>query len=53
MEGTVIEDNLDKECHALGGLFLHIVNEMKVSKISVIRTFLIFNVVKYDYLFEF
>ena len=33
MEGTVIEDNLDKECHALGGLFLHIVNEMKVSKL--------------------
>ena len=39
----MIEDNLDKECHALGGLFLHIVNEMKVSKISGISSFLIFN----------
>ena len=36
----MIEDNLDKECHALGGLFLHIVNEMKVSQISVICTYL-------------
>jgi hypothetical protein len=28
--GIVIEDNLDKECNALGGLFQHIINEMKV-----------------------
>ena len=26
----VIEDNLDKECNALGGLFQQIINEMKV-----------------------
>ena len=31
MEAIVIEDNLDKECHALGGLFQHIIGEMKVS----------------------
>ena len=30
METLVIEDNLDKECHALGSLFQHIINEMKV-----------------------
>ena len=30
MEALVIEDNLDKECHALGSLFQHIINEMKV-----------------------
>lgn len=29
MEAIVIENNLDKECNALGGLFQQIVNEMK------------------------
>ena len=33
MEGTLcVEDDLDKQCNALGALFATIVNEMKVRK---------------------
>ena len=30
MEEITVENNLDKECNALGGLFQHIVDETKV-----------------------
>ena len=30
MEEITVENNLDKECSALGGLFQHIVDETKV-----------------------
>lgn len=33
MEEIKIDDNLDKECNALGALFQHIVDETKVRKI--------------------
>ena len=35
MEAVQVEDNLDKECNALGGLFQHIVEETKVSSLKI------------------
>jgi len=35
MEEITVENNLDKECSALGGLFQHIVDETKVSNFSL------------------
>ena len=32
MEEITVENNLDKECNALGGLFQHIVDETKVGQ---------------------
>ena len=57
MEALVIEDNLDKECHALGSLFQHIINEMKVRTEIFLELFFYryiqvrnCNFVMYDYL---
>ena len=36
MEEITVENNLDKECSALGGLFQHIVDETKVGHWSLI-----------------
>lgn len=36
-QALVIDDNLDKECNALGGLFQQIVNEMKVRSVLFCR----------------
>ena len=36
MEEITVENNLDKECSALGGLFQHIVDETKVGRWSLI-----------------